>query len=72
MVSHDIEQSLKIVDQVIFLAHGEIVFSGSPEQMRELDSPWVRQFIGGEPDARWRSATRRRLLCNKICWTSHD
>ena len=50
MVSHDIEQSLKIVDQVIFLAHGEIVFSGSPEQMRELDSPWVRQFIGGEPN----------------------
>lgn len=50
MVTHDIEQSLKIVDQVIFLAHGEIVFSGSPEQMRELDSPWVRQFIGGEPN----------------------
>ena len=50
MVSHDIEQSLKIVDQVIFLAHGEIVFSGSPEQMRELDSRWVRQFIGGEPN----------------------
>ena len=50
MVTHDIEQSLKIVDQVIFLAHGEIVFSGSPAQMRELDSPWVRQFVNGEPN----------------------
>lgn len=50
MVTHDIEQSLAIVNQVIFLAHGEIVFSGSPEEMRELDSPWVRQFIGGLPN----------------------
>ena len=50
MVTHDIEKSLQIVDQVIFLAHGEIMFSGTPQEMRELDSPWVRQFIGGEAD----------------------
>ncbi|WP_152902452.1 ABC transporter ATP-binding protein [Neisseria bacilliformis] len=50
MVTHDIEKSLQIVDQVIFLAHGEIMFSGTPQQMRELDSPWVRQFVGGEAD----------------------
>jgi toluene tolerance ABC efflux transporter, ATP-binding protein len=35
---------------VIFLAHGEIMFSGSPQEMRELDSPWVRQFVGGLAD----------------------
>ena len=50
MVTHDIEKSLEIVDQVIFLAHGEIMFSGSPQEMRELDSPWVRQFVGGLAD----------------------
>ena len=50
MVTHDIEKSLEIVNQVIFLAHGEIMFSGSPQEMRELDSPWVRQFIGGLAD----------------------
>ena len=50
MVTHDIEKSLEIVDQVIFLAHGKIMFSGSPEEMRELDSPWVRQFVGGLAD----------------------
>ena len=50
MVSHDIEQSLAIVNQVIFLAHGEVVFSGSPEEMRQLDSPWVHQFVHGEPN----------------------
>ncbi len=50
MVTHDIEKSLSIVDQVIFLAQGEILFSGSPQEMRELDSPWVQQFVGGLPN----------------------
>ena len=50
MVTHDIEQSLAIVNQVIFLAHGEVMFSGSPEEMRTLDSPWVQQFVGGLPN----------------------
>lgn len=50
MVTHDIQQSLHIVDQVIFLAHGDILFSGSPQQMQQLDSPWINQFIHGEAD----------------------
>ena len=50
MVTHDIEQSLRIVNQVIFLAHGEVMFSGSPEEMHHLDSPWLQQFIGGLAD----------------------
>lgn len=47
MVTHDIGQSLMIVDQVIFLARGEIMFSGTPTQMLEAQSPWVKQFISG-------------------------
>ena len=50
MVTHDVPRSLQIADQVIFLAHGEILFSGSPEEMRSLDSPWVTQFINGLPN----------------------
>lgn len=50
MVSHDIERSLEIVDQVIFLADGKILFSGTPSEIRELDSPWVRQFVQGSPN----------------------
>lgn len=50
MVTHDMEQSLKIVDQVIFLAHGEILFSGSPEEMAQSDSEWIKQFVGGLPN----------------------
>ena len=50
MVTHDIHQSLNIVDQVIFLADGEVIFSGTPEKIRHTDSPWVHQFVHGEPD----------------------
>lgn len=50
MITHDIEQSLAIVDQVIFLAQGRIVFSGTPEEMRRTGSPWVHQFVGGLPE----------------------
>lgn len=50
MVTHDIHQSLQIVDQVIFLAGGEVIFSGTPEEIRQTDSPWVHQFVHGEPD----------------------
>ena len=49
MVTHDIAQSLLIVDQVIFLARGEIMFSGSPTEMLEEPSPWIQQFVSGSP-----------------------
>ena len=49
MVTHDIAQSLLIVDQVIFLAHGEIMFSGSPTEMLEEKSAWIQQFVSGSP-----------------------
>lgn len=50
MVTHDIKQSLRIVDQVIFLAHGEILFTGTPQEMAQSDSEWIKQFIGGLPN----------------------
>lgn len=49
MVTHDIAQSLLIVDQVIFLARGEIMFSGSPTEMLEEKSAWIQQFVSGSP-----------------------
>lgn len=50
MVTHDIGESLKMVNRVIFLAHGEVIFSGSPQEMKQLDSPWIHQFMNGLPD----------------------
>nr|WP_276539198.1 ABC transporter ATP-binding protein [Chromobacterium alkanivorans] len=50
MVTHDVHKSLEIVDHVLFVAGGEIVAQGAPDQVRNSDSPWVHQFIWGEAD----------------------
>lgn len=50
MVTHDIEESLNIADQIIFLSQGEILFSGSPSEMKQSDSEWIQQFLGGLPN----------------------
>ncbi|MGC9457453.1 MAG: ABC transporter ATP-binding protein [Halothiobacillaceae bacterium] len=50
LVSHDVPEVLSIARQAYVIADGRVVGEGSPEQLRNHDSPWVRQFIGGEPD----------------------
>ena len=50
MVTHDVGHSLQLVDQIIFLAHGEILFSGSVDEMQQSDSEWIKQFMGGLPN----------------------
>lgn len=47
LVTHDIEASLKIVDYIYFMAGGEIVASGTPEDVQKTSNPVVRQFIDG-------------------------
>lgn len=50
MVTHDVNKSLDIVDHVYFVANGEIIADGTPDQVRAAPSPWVHQFIFGEAD----------------------
>ena len=63
MVTHDITQSLKIVDQVIFLADGAVAFAGTPAQTYATDNAWVQQFIHGAPEGPvdYRFQTQRSL-----------
>lgn len=50
VVSHDVPETASIADRIYVLSGGKIVGAGSPAELRETDSPWVKQFIGGEPD----------------------
>jgi phospholipid/cholesterol/gamma-HCH transport system ATP-binding protein len=50
VVTHDIYESLKIVDYIYFVAEGRIVAQGTPEDVRASTDPFVRQFVDGEPD----------------------
>ncbi len=50
IVTHDIVESLKIVDYVYFVAEGRIIAQGTPAEVRASHVPYVRQFIDGETD----------------------
>ena len=50
VVSHDVPETASIADYVYVLAEGRIVGEGTPQDLELGDSPWVRQFMHGEPD----------------------
>jgi phospholipid/cholesterol/gamma-HCH transport system ATP-binding protein len=50
VVTHDIYESLKIVDYIYFVSEGKIVAQGPPADVRKSSDPFVRQFVDGEPD----------------------
>jgi len=50
VVTHDIQESLKIVDYVYFISEGVIEAEGTPAEIRASHLPYVHQFVHGEPD----------------------
>lgn len=50
VVTHDVQESLKIVDYVYFVSAGKIVAEGTPDEIRRSEAPYVHQFVWGEAD----------------------
>ncbi|MGH8661917.1 MAG: ABC transporter ATP-binding protein [Burkholderiales bacterium] len=50
VVTHDVQESLKIVDYVYFMADGVVVAHGTPDEIRDSRAPFVHQFVWGEMD----------------------
>jgi phospholipid/cholesterol/gamma-HCH transport system ATP-binding protein len=50
VVTHDVYESLKIVDYLYFVSDGRIVAQGTPDEVRSSGDAFVRQFIDGESD----------------------
>ncbi|WP_230969501.1 ABC transporter ATP-binding protein [Nitrogeniibacter aestuarii] len=50
MVTHDVSESLDIVDYVYFVSDGGIVAQGTPDEIRATKDPFVHQFIHAEAD----------------------
>ena len=45
VVSHDLEETLRIADKVIILANGGIAAQGTPDEVRHSADPLVHQFV---------------------------
>lgn len=50
MVTHDVQESLQIVDYIYFVSEGRIVAEGSPSEIIKSEDPFVHQFIHAEMD----------------------
>ena len=50
VVTHDVHESMRIVDYVYFVSDGVIVAQGSPADIRASDLPYVHQFVHGEEE----------------------
>jgi len=50
VVTHDVHESLKIVDYIYFISDGVIVAEGTADEMRASGLPYVHQFVHGEAD----------------------
>jgi len=50
LVTHDVAESLKIVDYIYFISEGRVVAHGDVASIKASSDPFVRQFVDGEPD----------------------
>jgi phospholipid/cholesterol/gamma-HCH transport system ATP-binding protein len=50
VITHDIYQSLNIVDYIYFVSAGGIIAEGTPAAIRASADPFVKQFVNGEDD----------------------
>ena len=50
MVSHDLEETFAIADQVIVLANGKVAAQGTPDEVMQSADPLVDQFVHARPE----------------------
>ena len=50
VVSHDVRETVAIADYVYLISEGKVVAQGTADEIEETASPWIRQFMHGEPD----------------------
>ncbi len=50
IVTHDVQETLPVVDYVYFMADGQVVWQGTPQEVDGSAEPFVDQFVHGKPD----------------------
>ncbi|MGH8155865.1 MAG: ABC transporter ATP-binding protein, partial [Rhodanobacteraceae bacterium] len=50
LVAHEMAAIRQVADRIYLIANGKLVAQGAPDELEREDSPWTRQFFGGEAD----------------------
>ena len=49
-VTHDMTSAYKIADKIAMLYEGKIIAVGTPDEIKNTENPFVKQFINGEAE----------------------
>jgi phospholipid/cholesterol/gamma-HCH transport system ATP-binding protein len=61
-ITHDMVSAYKIADRIAMLYNGKILQIGTPEEIRNADNPYVRQFINGTAEGPITEELERELM----------
>jgi phospholipid/cholesterol/gamma-HCH transport system ATP-binding protein len=50
IVTHDLTETLRIADRVVIISQGKVYRDLSPQEVRDSQDPFIRQFADGLPD----------------------
>jgi len=50
LITHDVQESFAIADQVCIVGQGRMLASGTPAQLSQTQDAYIRQFLDGRPD----------------------
>ena len=50
VVSHDVAETAEIADEIYVLSGGKVIENGTPTQLKQSSSQWVKQFMHGLSD----------------------
>ncbi|MFW5800220.1 MAG: ABC transporter ATP-binding protein [Spirochaetota bacterium] len=50
VVTHDMESAFKVADNIAMIYDGNIIFDGTPEEIKESDNIHIKKFINGEAE----------------------
>jgi len=49
-ITHDMISAYKIADRISMLYKGKLIYTGTPDEIRSSDNPFVQQFIHGKAE----------------------
>ncbi len=47
VVTHDMTSAYRIADRIVMVYEGKVIFSGTSDEIKKSDDPYVKQFIEG-------------------------
>jgi phospholipid/cholesterol/gamma-HCH transport system ATP-binding protein len=49
-VTHDMQSAFKVGERIVMLHEGQLIFDGTPDEIRQTEHPIVKRFVLGEAD----------------------